>query len=327
MDGIVTLGLLPYPGHRGNVALKRKLAVEKDSSSQPQWQLVLILWGTKYRVEEVNGIIATVRRFSNLPFRAVLITDREHEGLDPNIRLVKFPQFYLREEMRGGGCQAKLVLFEKGIVPTDLPAVYIDLDTVVLGDLSLLLAEAKSERSVAIFQSAVLPIGPIGRFVARLTGGKKYARGNSSIVVYRPAECHYISDSFKRLQSEHGDAGIRPMIADERFISWCAQADLQRIPRRLAVKFPTEFMLPWEWLIRLRGKLPWVRRRWAGLLAVTLPGVEVKGQELLKMEDGSVIVDRKGRRLIWSEAAIGPMKEKLIGYYSRLNAGSEEDVA
>lgn len=60
------------------------------------------------------------------------------------------------------------------------------------------------------------------------------------------------------------------------------QPHMRAIPRTMAVKFPTEFMLPWRWLIRLRGVLPWNRRRWAHLIMVTLPGAEVKGSKLLK---------------------------------------------
>jgi hypothetical protein len=62
-------------------------------------------------------------------------------------------------------------------------------------------------------------------------------------------------------------------------------------------------------------------------LAVTLPGIEVKGQELLTMAEEAEIVDRKGRILIWSEAAIGPMKARLTEYYRALEAATKEDKA
>lgn len=293
-------------------------------SAQAEWQLVLILWGTKYGVEEVNHLIDTVAASTSRPFRTVLITDRPRDGLRDGVVERLFPDFFLRPEMRGPGCQAKLVMFEKGIVPDDLPAVYIDIDTVVFGDMARFLDLPKTPRGVVLFQSAILPIGPVGRFVWRATKQRKYARGNSSIVVFHPRECAYIAERFRQLQGQHGDAGIRPMVADERFMSWCAQADLQAIPKRMAVKFPTEFMLPWAWLIYLRAAMPWVRSRWAGLLAVTLPGIEVKGQALLEMDEGAEVVDRKGRRLIWSERAIGPMKHRLIAYYRAMETLEQE---
>lgn len=293
-------------------------------STQAEWQLVLILWGTKYGVHELNHLIDTVRAHASRPFRTVLITDRDRTGLDESVVQRRFPEFFLRPEMRTAGCQAKLVMYEEGIVPDDLPAVYIDIDTVVFGDMAAFVDLQKSSKAVCLFQSAMLPIGALGRLVWRASKHRKYARGNSSIVVYHPRECSYIAQKFRALQAQHGDAGIRPMIADERFMSWAAQAHLQAIPRRMAVKFPTEFMLPWAWLIYLRAAMPWVRARWNGLSAVTLPGIEVKGQVLLDMENGGEVVDRKGRRLIWSERAIGPMKARLTEYYRALETRAEE---
>lgn len=293
----------------------------------PEWQLVLILWGTKYGVAEVNRLIETVRAGASRPFRTVLISDRERPGLDESVVVRPFDPFFLAEDMRSGGCQAKLVMFEEGMVPDDLPAVFIDIDTVVFGDMCRFLDIRESEKSLVIFQSAIVPIGPVGRFLARMTDGKRYARGNSSIVVYHPRHCGHIAQKFRALYTEHGPRGIKPMIADERFMSWANQAHLQRIPRKMAVKFPTEFMLHWKWLVLLRARLPWVRRRWQNLLAVTLPGIEVKGQELLRMPEGAEIVDRKGRRLIWSEKAIGPMKARLTQYYQALEDAEKETGA
>ncbi len=292
-------------------------------NSEPEWQLVLVLWGTKYGAPEVSQLVETIAKHASRPFRTVLITDRPRDGLPDGVIQRDFPEFFIREEMLTAGCQAKLAMFEDGVVPQDLPAVYVDIDTVVFGDMSRFLDVAKSEKALVLFQSAMLPIGPLGRWVWRRSNKKKYARGNSSIVVYHPRECGYIAARFRDLHAQYGMARFRPMIADERFMSWAAQETLQAIPSSMAVKFPTEFMLPWPSLIYLRAAMPWVRARWKGLLAVTLPGVEVKGQELLQMPDGGGFVDRKGRRLIWSQKAIGPMKQKLTDYYSALMAREE----
>ncbi len=293
-------------------------------TASPEWQLVLILWGTKYGSAEVSQLVETIAEKASRPFRTVLITDRLRDGLPDGIVQRDFPEFFLRAEMKSIGCQAKLAMFEDGVVPTDLPAVYVDIDTVVFGDMAKFLDVAKTDKALVLFQSAMLPIGAFGRWIWKRTRKKRYARGNSSIVVYHPRECGYIAAQFRQLHAEHGMAGFRPMVADERFMSWAAQETLQAIPKTMAVKFPTEFMLPWRWLIYLRASLPWIKARWQKLEAVTLPGVEVKGQELLQMPDGGGFVDRKGRRLIWSEKAIGPMKHKLTDYYSALEAREKE---
>lgn len=291
--------------------------------TEPEWQLVLVLWGTKYGAAEVSQLVETIAYHASRPFRTVLITDRPRDCLPEGVVQKEFPAFFVRKEMRTSGCQAKLAMFQEGVVPSDLPAVYVDIDTVVFGDMSKFLDVAKSDKAVVLFQSAIVPIGALGRWIWRLSNKKKYARGNSSIVVYHPRECGYIAAAFQELYAQYGMSAFRPMIADERFMSWAAQGTLQAIPKSMAVKFPTEFMLPWPWLIYLRAKMPWVQARWRGLLAVTLPGVEVKGQELLQMPDGGGFVDRKGRRLIWSHRAIGPMKQKLEDYYGALLAREE----
>lgn len=286
---------------------------------EPCWQLVLVLWGTKYPVAEVNALILTIRRLARpAPSRIVLLTDRRRSGLLPDVEMREMPQFYQNPELQKGGCQAKLCMFEEGLVPADLPAIFVDIDTVVLGNLALLLGVLDCPDQMAILQSAILPFGAFARFLHRVSGGRRYARGNSSIVVYHPAHTAHISRAYRRLFALRGHNGLHPMVADERFMSWANQLKIRAIPSKMAVKFPTEFMLPWRGLIYLRALMPWVRRRRAGLLAVTLPGFEVKGEALVAMAEGDEIVDRKGRRLIWSDRALGSMRGKLIDYYSAL---------
>ncbi|MES2667501.1 MAG: hypothetical protein V4712_15495 [Pseudomonadota bacterium] len=289
------------------------------------WQLVIVLWGTKYGVAEVNHLIHAVRAHSSQPPRVVLITDRPRDGLAADVITRPFPAFFLQPDFLRGGCQAKLSLFEAGVVPDDLPAIFMDLDTVVLGDMARFLALQTTPQTIAIFQSAILPFGALGRAVWRATSGRRYARGNSSIVVYHPRECGFIAERFRALFGQHGHCGIKPMVADERFVSWAAQPMMRAIPRHMAVKFPTEFMLPWRWLIHLRARLPWNQRRWAGLLAVTLPGVDLKGQDLSNLAEGTEIVDRKGRRLIWTDRALGPVRGRIIAYYRALQGDSRQD--
>ena len=288
--------------------------------AEATWQLVLVLWGTKFPPVEVNHLIATITAKASRPPRVVLITDRDRDDILEGVIQRPFPEFFLRPEFRKVGCQAKLAMFEKGVVPDDLPAIFVDIDTVVFGDLTRLLALQTNRKTVAILQSAILPFGAFARLLYRWTKGRRYARGNSSIVVYHPAECHHIAARFRALHAEYGGVNFRPMIADERFISWSTQPHMRAVPRSMVVKLPTEFMMRWRWLIHLRAALPWLRNRWANLIAITLPGVEVKGEALLALSDGAEIMDQKGRRLIWSDKTLGPIKRRLIEYYQGLGA-------
>ena len=282
------------------------------------WQCVVIAWGDRYPIDEINLLIRTIAGLSTGLQRVVLITDRDHPGIAAGTVCRRFPDFFLTHNFTNSGCLAKLAMFEAGVVPDDMPAIYCDLDTVVLKDLSRLLTLLKTPDTVAILQSAVLPFGLFARWVYRITNRRCYARGNSSLVVYNPAKCGYVAQTFRALHKTHNSADFRPLVADERFLSWVAQPHMRAIPTTMVVKFPTEYMQPWPWLIHLRASIPWIVQRRDGLVAVTLPGLVVKGQSLLTLDNGAELTDRKGRKLIWTDRALGALRGKLIAYYRQL---------
>ena len=167
-----------------------------------------------------------------------------------------------------------------------------------------------------MFQSAVLPFSGLARIIYRLTKGKHYARGNSSFIVFHPKHCRMISDEFLKIYDAGAFVQFRPTIADERFISWVAQEHMIALPKHFAVKFPTEFMLH-HWLLTCaKSCLPWVRKRRDKLTVVTLCGVEIKPANLINLKVGAQISDPKGRVLVWTDFALGSMRQKLIAYYS-----------
>jgi hypothetical protein len=231
---------------------------------------------------------------------------------------VQFDPWYLRREFTTTSLQAKLVMFEKGLVPEDLPCVFLDLDTAVFGDVSQGIDFMTTRKSVLMLQSVVLPFGWAGRLVYKLTNKKRYARGNASVVIFHPAECHYIAEEFRRLYDEHGHFVIKPMIADERFISWVAQMHMIRVPNWFAVKFLNEYMHSAKWLVYLKGALPWIRTRRDNLVAVTLPGPTIKPEALMTYKPWDEVKDDKNRWLLWNDAALGDMGRRLQEYFRPL---------
>ena len=139
------------------------------TAERPEFQCVLIAWGDKYGPRDINRIVEGVRRNSRVPVRFVLISDRPRDGLDPAVRIVDYPKWWLAPEFRKGGCQAKLAMFERGVLPDDLPALFLDLDTAILGDLARLTSLMRQPRDIWMLQSVVLPFGWPGRLVYRLT--------------------------------------------------------------------------------------------------------------------------------------------------------------
>lgn len=282
---------------------------------QADWQVAMIAWGDKYGARDINRIVEGVRRHCDPCPSFHLITDRPRPGLDPAVRTLPFDPWWLRPAFMRGSCQAKLAMFEPGLLP-DRRTVFVDLDTAILGDLGRAARLPRSRDEIWMLQSVVLPFGWPGRLVFRLTGGRRYARGNSSVVVFHPGSCGDIAERFRELHETHDGLGLRPMISDERFISWAAQSRMRAIPRDVAVKFPNEYMHPWRWFLRLRARLPWVRARRRRVAAITLPGRAIKPSELAALREGMSIRDTKGRWLLWERAAIGETGARLQAFFA-----------
>jgi len=276
----------------------------------------MILWGDKYDVALVNRLLAAIARNATTQPQFVLLSDRDRPGLDSCARLAMIPPFWVQPEFTTAGCHAKLSMFEPGVLDPDLPAVYVDLDTVVSGDLSRAPGLLPHDQAIMLLQSAVLPLGAVGRIVWRLSKGRRYARGNSSIVVFYPRHHYGIAAQFRALWAEYRGFGFRPMMADERFISWASQAVIAAIPSHFAVKLPAEFMSRLAITNYIWALLPWVRRRRDNLVAVTLCGMQVKPETLLALPEGGTLSDAKGRKLIWSDFILGKTRQRIIAFYS-----------
>jgi len=281
----------------------------------------MVCWGDKYPVSLINHLMTQIERHAASCPRFVLICDQAKPGLREDAITRDFPPFFLNPLFKKGGCQAKLAMFEKGVLPEDLPSIYIDLDTIVIGDISAGLRLMDSSQTVAMLPSAIIPFGPIGRTLWKWTRKKRYARGNSSMVVFHPAQCHYVAETFRNLYAQYPDFGFRPMVADERFISWVAQAHMKKLPKSLIVKFPGEFMFPWRWWLYVKAQLPWVRARRAKLAAITLNGLLIKPEMLVELAHGAIVVDNKSRQLVWSPATMGHYYQDIQHYYGYLKAG------
>jgi hypothetical protein len=284
--------------------------------SDPSWQCVLIAWGDRYPVAEINRLIRAIRTGSRGLERVILLSDRPRPGLEPEVAVRDIPDWYLQPAFRGPGCHAKLCLFEPGVVPDDLIAVYVDLDTLVFGDLSRVLRVLRAPDTLGLLPASILPFGWVSRVLSALTGGRTAARGNSSVVVYHPAQTGFIAARFRALVAKGADLSKGALRADDRFVSWVAQDRVRAVSARHVVKFPAEFMYPWRWLVHLRASLPWVRRRRAGLVAVTFPGLNFKGDDLARLPEGTEITDRRGRRLVWTDRAMGGMRALIRRHYA-----------
>lgn len=278
------------------------------------WQLVMVCWGTKYDIADINRLHDAASRHSPSLARTVLITDRDRPGLRPGIQQIAMPAKFSDDAFRGPGCQAKLCIFLDGVVPGDMPAIYCDLDSAVLGDLSEILAD-QAEDQLGILQSTGWPANGFTRLLFALSGKRVYARGNSSIIAFHPKHHRFIADRFLMMHAAQG-LEPKPLWADERFMSWCAQPRLCFINRRQAVKFTREFMGQSISEVRSRAALPSTVLRRQQLLFVTFNQDAIKPSRFAGFRDRQVIEDRKGRVSEWSTAALGACKQQFVDYFS-----------
>jgi hypothetical protein len=283
--------------------------------TNPTWQCFIACWGDKYSSADINHLIGKISASATSRPRFVLLTDCDHPDLLSTVVVRRFPDFYMQPDKRKGGCLAKLAMFQEGVMPDDLPAIYVDIDTAVFGDLSKAFEFQSVTDTIQMIQSAIVPFSAFARWMYKITNHKRYARGNSSVLVFHPAKCHFIDTEFRRLYAKYDGVGIRNMHADERFISWIAQPMMRRLPNSFAVKFPTEFMLHTKWLCYFKSYLPWVRRRRQSLVAITYCDESNKFEVLLAKPNNEVTVDRKGRVLIWNDRVLSGMGQRTIDYY------------
>ncbi|MBZ0161405.1 MAG: hypothetical protein K8H74_01695 [Notoacmeibacter sp.] len=71
-------------------------------------------------------------------------------------------------------------------------------------------------------------------------------------------------------------------------MSYRAGRRVRVFSKRLANKFAEEYMLPWPFLEELRKRLPWVRRRRAGMVAMTFVSDALKPQRIVTFTKGDI---------------------------------------
>jgi hypothetical protein len=78
--------------------------------------------------------------------------------------------------------------------------------------------------------------------------------------------------------------------------------------------FRREFLTRWPRIAALRARFPGTQARRDGLVAITFNGVSYKPDALLALPEGAHIQDPKGRRGVWSDAWIGPVRSRIVDY-------------
>jgi len=199
------------------------------------------MWGDAYPDASVNVMIDAARRLSPGLTTVVLFTDRPRVNIDSFVTQRPFPPFFDRPDFFGHGYRVKISVFSGNNLPPDVPCVYLDLDTMVTGDLGRIAALVKHTGDVFMLPPGnLIGFGPLRRGIHRWTKGRHFATGNSSVMAFHSSAAPNLAEMFEACY-QRGESGPH-MAIDDVFISWAAQPVLQAIPASLGVSFRREFL-------------------------------------------------------------------------------------
>lgn len=274
----------------------------------PGFALVLALWGNRYGPPHVNGIVEAAFRQSPNLARVVLMTDRLRDGMDSRIEQKLFPPPFDGPEFFGQGYRAKLAVFAAVEAGAALPCVFLDLDTVVIGDLGRIAALVREPDDLLMLPPAGLRFGRLRRLLDRIRANPaKFPIGNSSVLAFHSAARPNLAETY----AGHYRTGRFPpgweSVVDDVLISAFGRGRVRAVPTDCAVMLRREFLSRLPFWPLMKSRLPSVRRRRASIAAVTMNGVAVKPETLATLREGSVLGDGRGRTGRWSEAGFGAL--------------------
>ena len=283
-------------------------------------QVVVVKWGTRYSSNHVNNTFNEIRKFSSRDVQCVCVTDEEN-GLANFVQAKPFPDWGDWYETLKKGCRLKLSIFKKGMLDPDLPTLFFDLDTMILGDVSDLLVDLEKTGGMYLSRGHFLPLwrimGPVKKLVKEY-----YYYGNSPMLAFYPKEFDGLYEDFCKEFEYVRWRGIthkwpldRICKTDERFISYFSRGRSRVFSKRLAVKFTTEYMTPFYDLSFLISKLPWVRKRRKSQVALTFSGHVLKPSLVRDMTLGTRLQSRH-YRMTWNFP-------EFSDYWKRMEQNSE----
>ena len=260
-------------------------------------QVVVVKWGTRYSSAHVNNTLSEIHRLSSRKVHFICVTD-EPEGLAKFIEIKPFPDWGDWYDTLKKGCRLKLSIFEKGILDPDLPTLFFDLDTMILGDVCKLVSCLEKTGGMYMCRGHVLPLWRILN-VTKFLIKDYYYYGNSPMLAFYPREFAGLVDDFKSEFEYVRWRGIthkwpldRICKTDERFISYFARGRTRVFPKRLAIKFTTEYMTPFWDVSLLVSRLPWVQRRRKSQVALTFSGHVLKPSLIKDITCGEKVQSR-----------------------------------
>jgi hypothetical protein len=97
-------------------------------------QIICVKWGTHYGPEYVNRLYGMASRHVSGPLRVVCLTD-DRNGIRPEVECADLPELGCEHPKNTRGKWRKVVLWGRDVAGLSGPALFIDLDSVIVGSL------------------------------------------------------------------------------------------------------------------------------------------------------------------------------------------------
>jgi hypothetical protein len=296
-------------------------------TEQPQkFALVLAIWGTRYGPAHVNEIANGAFQLSPGLSQLVLLTDRLRDGIDPRVRQKLFPAPFNEPEFFGHGYRAKLAVFAAIDPDLEMASVFLDLDSVVVGDLGRIAALVDNPGALWMLPGAGLGFSKLRGLIDRIRGSKThFPIGNSSVLAFHSAAHPNLAATYAELYRDKRFPDGWASVIDDVLISWFGRGKIRGIPYDCAVMFRREFLSRLPLWPRLKAKLPHIRLRREKIAAITMNGISVKAEVLAAQPRGAVLGDGRGRTGIWSEAGFGTLWAPLVAASQRITSATQRE--
>lgn len=275
------------------------------------WYLVMMIWGDRYSDVFCNRLIHSAFKYSKMCLGAVILTDRCDRNIDPRGQQVKIDPYFDKDAFKTGGLAVKISMFEIDAIPQGATCVYMDLDSIILGELDSVAALANDEK---LWTIDVFP----KRFSARSrrkairTGGNKYRVGNSSAFVFRNK---FAGNPTQKFRSLHGAGDLSAdMLHDDVFIGWACQQQLRGLPTNMVCYFRVEFFWPTLWLADLAAIFRKTARQ--NIKVITFAGPKTKLDALIELPNGAIMTCHHNRIARWDDRQTSNIKSQIIEEYT-----------
>ena len=172
--------------------------------------ITLMKWGEKYPCDDFNRVARALRHYSGTEFDITCVTDAP-KGLSELITPIELPPIPIPREKWAPQMWPKISVFSKEMFKPDQTVIFLDVDIVLLGDITPLFEMVESQEGLM----ATPEWHPIG-WVRKIPQKWRYDRGaNTSVFGFKGGSQHHIWEKLH----EYGEKATTSYRQEQKFVS------------------------------------------------------------------------------------------------------------